>query len=107
EHYGQWLDAQGLQDSNRLLDFATGALRDESKIKSSKFKIEELWLDGFAEMTPQELDFLAAILPFCADATLAFCLETEAAATGPWPSLWSAIGKTFQQCRARLAGLPD
>jgi ATP-dependent helicase/nuclease subunit B len=107
EKYEGWLAEHELQDSNRLLEFATQALRAETPAKSSKLKIENLWLDGFAEMTPQELDFLAAITPFCTGATLAFCLETAAAAEGSWLSIWSAIGKTFQQCRARLANLPD
>ncbi len=107
ENYERWLDEHSLQDSNRLLEFATNALRQESQTKNSKLKIQNLWLDGFAEMTPQELDFLTAIIPFCEDATLAFCLETETAAEGSWLSIWSAIGKTFQQCRARLAKLPD
>ena len=56
-------------------------------------------------MTPQELDFLAALMPFCAEATLAFCLETDAKTSSL--SIWSAIGKTFQQCHERLVSLPD
>ena len=106
EKYGDWLREHGLQDANNLLDFATDALRGEFKIKKSKFKIEGLWLDGFAEMTPQELALLAAIVPFCEQATLAFCLETEPTQTESWLSIWSAIGKTFQQCRDQIKNLP-
>src|ERR1039458_2931063 len=58
-------------------------------------------------MTPQELDLLAAILPFCGRATLAFCLENEPAAANSWLSIWSAVGKTFQSCRQRITRLPD
>ena len=57
-------------------------------------------------MTPQELDLLAAILPFCEHATLAFCLENEPAAGTSWLSIWSSVGKTFQQCRRRIENLP-
>ncbi|MGA2870455.1 MAG: hypothetical protein ABSF34_15015 [Verrucomicrobiota bacterium] len=93
---------------NKLLDLALLLEKYELWLaEHSDLKIEGLWLDGFAEMTPQELDFLAAIMPFCGGATLAFCLETEAAASSSRLSIWSAIGKTFQQCRARLAALPD
>ena len=55
-------------------------------------------------MTPQELDLLAAVLPFCERATLAFCLDASAArkAESSWLSIWSAVGKTYQQCRQRL-----
>ena len=58
-------------------------------------------------MTPQELDLLAAVLPRCDRATLAFCLASEPAAETSWLSIWSSIGKTFQQCRQRLENLPD
>jgi len=106
ETYSAWLREHELQDANCLLDFATAALRDEDRTKSSKFKIDGLWLDGFAEMTPQELDLLAAAVSFCDRATLAFCLEDEPAAEISRLSVWSAIGKTFQQCRANIAGQP-
>jgi ATP-dependent helicase/nuclease subunit B len=111
ESYANRLTKHDLQDTDRLLDFATAALRDESKNKNSTIQIENLWLDGFAEMTPQELDLLAVTIPFCKTATLAFCLEHDEAddKTGAPErlSIWSAISKTFQQCRARLANLPD
>src|SRR6266498_1691100 len=35
-------------------------------------------MDGFAEMTVQETALLAAILPWCGKATLAFCCEANA-----------------------------
>jgi len=128
--YTHWLAEHELQDGNRLLDAATESLKSNSAVaragaqspksaghpgasSSSIFhlpsspQISSLWLDGFAEMTPQELDLLAAVLPFCDRATLAFCLETEPEAKTSWLSVWSAIGKTFQQCRQRIAHLPD
>jgi len=106
ENYSRWLASHELQDASHLLDAAAEALRGQFKTQNSKLKIESLWLDGFAEMTPQELDLLAAILPFCEKATLAFCLENEAAAETSWLSIWSSVGKTFQQCRQRIENLP-
>src|SRR5208282_2367880 len=72
-------------------------------------QIQSLWLDGFAEMTPQELDLLAALLPHCDRATLAFCLATppETGTGHSWLSVWSAVAKTYQQCRQRLERLPE
>jgi ATP-dependent helicase/nuclease subunit B len=123
EAYTSWLAENELQDGNRLLDAATESLK--SKVQSPKsagkpvvspssilhlpssLHISSLWLDGFAEMTPQELDLLAAVVPFCGRATLAFCLENESAAKTSWLSIWSSIGKTFQQCRQRIANTPD
>jgi ATP-dependent helicase/nuclease subunit B len=106
EAYANWLAEHELQDANRLLDFAAGALREQFRTLHSALRISSLWLDGFAEMTPQELDLLAAILPFCENATLAFCLENEPAAETSWLSIWSSVGKTFQRCRQRLENLP-
>ena len=106
EKYGDWLRTHELQDANCLLDFATAALRDVGRPQNSQFSIAALWLDGFAEMTPQELALLAAVVPRCDRATLAFCLETEPTSAASWLSIWSAIGKTFQQCRAQIANLP-
>jgi ATP-dependent helicase/nuclease subunit B len=127
--YTNWLVEHELQDGNCLLDAATEVLRstfnllarrlisakqceDGSQAKTaqpSTFNLGDLWLDGFAEMTPQELDLLAAILPFCERATLAFCLDEPGAqkAESSWLSLWSAVGKTYQQCRQRIENLPD
>jgi ATP-dependent helicase/nuclease subunit B len=107
ENYSHWLAENKLQDANRLLDFATDALRSGIRNPESEIRISGLWLDGFAEMTPQELDLLAAILPFCENATLAFCLDESAAKENSWLSIWNGVGKTLQQCRRRIENLPD
>jgi ATP-dependent helicase/nuclease subunit B len=107
EKYADWLRAHGLQDTNNLLDIATDALREHSRRPLFAFRFSGLWLDGFAEMTPQELALLTAIIPFSDTATLAFCLEPEPTPTASWLSIWSAIGKTFQQCRDQISALPD
>ena len=106
--YTHWLAEHELQDGNRLLDAApklncVPAHLEASPLLAISTRSISLWLDGFAEMTPQELDLLAAVVPFCGRATLAFCLENEPAAETSWLSIWSSIGKIFQQCRQRLA----
>jgi len=105
--YTHWLAEHELQDTNRLLDVATETLRSAFDSRPSPLDFQSLWLDGFAEMTPQELDLLAAVVPFCGRATLAFCLENEPEAETSWLSIWSPVGKTFQRCRQRIANLPD
>ncbi|HSY74868.1 MAG TPA: PD-(D/E)XK nuclease family protein, partial [Dongiaceae bacterium] len=105
-----WLAEHDLQDTNHLLDFATNALRKKTlNSQLSTLNFGGLWLDGFAEMTPQELDLLAAILPFCERATLAFCLDESGAneMENSWLSIWNVVGKSFQQCRQRIENLPD
>jgi ATP-dependent helicase/nuclease subunit B len=109
ENYADWLRDHALQDENHLLDFATEMLRSTFAVRSSAFAIDSLWLDGFAEMTPQELDLLAAILPACDRATLAFCLDHSSVESreDSWLSIWSTVGKSFQQCRERIENLAD
>jgi ATP-dependent helicase/nuclease subunit B len=107
EAYVRWLAEHGLQDGHRLLDAATDALRKNPKTPDARLHIQKLWLDGFAEMTLQELDLLAACLPRTERATLAFCLASEPEAEASWLSIWSSIGKTFQRCRQRISQLPD
>ena len=102
-----WLADHKLQDANQLLDAAVTALCEEPRIQNPGPWIEHLWLDGFAEMTPQESDLLAAVAPYCRGATLAFCLENPPEAETSWLSIWSSVGKTFQQCRQRFENLPD
>jgi ATP-dependent helicase/nuclease subunit B len=106
ESYLHWLGEHALQDDCRLLDSATEGLRGQNRIQNSKFKIECLWLDGFAEMTPQEMDLLAAVLPYCERATLAFCLDETERREASWLSIWNTVGQTFQQCRRRIENLP-
>ena len=134
--YHDWLKKHQLQDVNSLLDLATEALRlptarPAGSVVSGSPSIAQttrqghsfteqsgrgtldgalcfggLWLDGFAEMTPQELDFLARLAPLCARATLAFCLENKPAEDLSWLSTWSVVGQTFRNCYQRLAALP-
>lgn len=106
--YQAWLAQNQVQDGDQLLDVATAFLRaSPSPISHSSSPISGLWLDGFAEMTPQELDLLCAVLPFCRTATLAFCLDPQAADSQSWLSLWSTVRRTYADCRQRIAALPD
>ena len=105
--YHEWLEQSEIRDADQLLDHVTEQLRDSLfPIPHSPFPIAGLWLDGFAEMTPQELDLLCAVLPFCRTATLAFCLDPHAADSKSWLSLWSGIRRTYGDCHTRVKALP-
>jgi ATP-dependent helicase/nuclease subunit B len=103
--YQDWLRAQHLEDAGSLLDLATSALR--GKNGPSQPQLGALWLDGFAEMTPQELELLAAVLPFADRATLAFCLEEPPHEDPRWLSTWAVVGRTFRACHGRVTALPQ
>jgi ATP-dependent helicase/nuclease subunit B len=115
--YLDWVAQQNLQDADCLLDLATSALqaamtkplRVESAIRNpqSAISIFSLWLDGFGELTPQELGLLAALAPCCQKMTLAFCVEDDRpAGADSWLSIWSAIAQTRQDCWKKLSAVP-
>ncbi len=102
--YLEWIGAAGegrLEDAACLLDVAATALHRPPQ----PLKIGGLWLDGFAEMTPQEHALLAALLPHCAGATLAFCLPQAPSGDEPWLSPWAVVSETAHECALRVRNL--
>ncbi|HSH94457.1 MAG TPA: PD-(D/E)XK nuclease family protein [Roseimicrobium sp.] len=107
EEYQGWLKRHELQDSHRRLDLAVDAVKTWDRAANEPLRnIGGLWLDGFAELTTQERALLSAILPFCKQTTLAFCLENEPKTESPWLSLWSVVAQTYRQCRLTVESLP-
>ena len=105
--YFDWLKQHDLQDGNCLLDLASDALKDEPHRGAQRpIYVAGLWLDGFAEMTPQEINLLAAFVPCCDDAALAFCFDHTPEQKYSGLSIWSVVSKTLQACRDRLQVIP-
>lgn len=94
--YTKWLDDHRLRDVDCLLGVAAEQLKADPN--SAMLDIEGLWLDGFAEMTPQELTLLSAIAPRCEKMTLAFCLDQKQTCKS-WLSIWSSINETVARCQ--------
>ncbi len=103
--YLGWLDAQGLLDADGLLDAATKALGGKCETPHSPFTLGELWLDGFAEFSPQEVELLAAVVPHCERVTICLCLDQVQPRNIAGLSNWALAGKTFEDTRKRLADL--
>ncbi|MFO1477678.1 MAG: PD-(D/E)XK nuclease family protein, partial [Verrucomicrobiota bacterium] len=101
--YLDWIRERGLQDGDSLLAAAAEALGDGV---AAPPVIDGLWLDGFAEFSPHELGLLAALLPHCRNATLAFCLDGPADPGTSWLSHWSLAQRHFEECRRRLSLIP-
>jgi ATP-dependent helicase/nuclease subunit B len=106
--YLDWLDEHNLQDDASLFDLAAEALcAARASEDGPSFVISHLWLDGFAEMTPQELTLLAEVARCCQTMTLAFCID---AGRDPfddsWLSIWSGIKRTRGQCGSKLHEVP-
>ncbi len=105
--YQAWLAERELQDADQLLDLAADAMRTHAPARppDGETMLGALWLDGFAELTPQELALLSAFAPVCERLTLAFCLEQAPSDDLNWLSTWSGIAHTFRRCYQRLAGI--
>jgi ATP-dependent helicase/nuclease subunit B len=124
--YTRWLREHHLQDPDRLLDQASAVLADRfppdarpdsvrdpnpassaaARSSTPGLHLGGLWLDGFAQMTPQERALLAATVRCADEATLAFCLERAPEANEPWHSAWAPVTETALRCRDDLAALP-
>jgi len=133
ECYLDWLKTHDLQDADTLLAAASQALAGstnprprsvhkspqlslplglsssdpaESDAAGSSLLIQHIWVDAFAEFSPQELDLLAALLPRCQGATLTFCLDHAPEKKSSWLSNWSVVQHTFEDCKSRLGRVP-
>ena len=96
--YLGWLEANGLQDSDRMLGAATLALAENSM----PFKFGAVWVDGFAEFSGAELELLSGILPHSEQATIALCLNQEPRGNYQRSTQWMMPERTLLQCRKRF-----
>jgi ATP-dependent helicase/nuclease subunit B len=104
--YLGWLKAHDLQDADCLLGAAVEALGGERGAERG-LNIDQLWVDGFAEWSLQELDLLAALMRHCRQGTLTFCLDRPADGKISWLSNWSVVRKSFEECQKRFSGLAE
>lgn len=132
--YLDWLQAHQLSDADHLLDFATQTLRsitgrsrgdetltfpllrpnqsesrhlDSYQDIKTTLTLSHLWVDGFTELSPQELDLLAEIVPLITGATLTFCLDRVPTEKISWLSTWSVVRQAYHKSRERLGNLPN
>jgi ATP-dependent helicase/nuclease subunit B len=109
--YLAWIVKHNVQDADSLAGPAAAALRrfaaSARPSPNGARLVSAVWLDGFAELTPQESGLLAALAPCCEKMTLAFCADGERpGGADSWLSPWSAIGRTQQDCWKALAAEP-
>jgi ATP-dependent helicase/nuclease subunit B len=127
QDYLDWLQDHGLRDGDCLFAAATAALKEaqssrpgaspapfsatlpshiEGKVRTDFGPwVEQLWVDGFIECSLQELELLAALMPFCGRATLTFCLDRLQPEKDSWLSSWSVVRRSFDECKRRLAAI--
>ncbi|HRT08737.1 MAG TPA: PD-(D/E)XK nuclease family protein [Candidatus Paceibacterota bacterium] len=110
ELYDQWLARHQLQDADSLLDTAAKALREPAVTATKEPPPPAggrcLWVDGFAEFSLQEVNFLAAVAPHCDEVTLTFCLEDQPKQKVSWLSSWSLASENHRRCQQMLSAVP-
>lgn len=107
QDYLRWLQQHQLHDVDSLLPAAILALGEKDGARPGEVSVQELWVDGFAELSPQEVDLLSAVFPLCRAGAVTFCLDSIPAKTSSWASPWTIVRKSFEFCRARWAQIPD
>jgi ATP-dependent helicase/nuclease subunit B len=107
KHYLDWLGARNLQDSGSLLPRTVEALlaHPKSAATGQSLTIEHLWVDGFADLSQQEVDFVCAATGRSLAATVTFCLDHLPGPKVSWISPWSVVASTFERLRAQLASV--
>lgn len=105
EAYSAWLSDHALLDADRLLGVATAALESHLPTAAVPLQVDRVWVDGFAEWSPCELEFLASIARCSQQLTLTFCID-DSADSGSWLSPWNAMRQTCQDCFKRLEAIP-
>lgn len=101
--YLDWLSSRNLLDAELLPDFAIDVLR----VAHPRPVLGGIWVDGFSEVSPQELELLAELIPCAPRATITFCLEAEPKERFSWLSHWSPVEWSYQLCRERLRRITD
>lgn len=101
--YQEWIRTHELQDADCLMDSAVKALREPG----ASLEFAGLWVDGFTDFPPQELELLAEIVQRSKSATITFCLDEIPARKISWLNHWGAVEKGFEKCKQRLAKLPS
>lgn len=97
EAYQAWLKEKGLKDVDALIGCAADLL--EAERENPALKVAAIYVDGFAQFTPEERRLLFNLIPRCAGATIALCMVGEDTPDGAI-STWGNLRKTLLECKA-------
>src|SRR5207344_1863873 len=89
---------RGLQDSDALLSMAADLIENRD---ATPLLVAGLWVDGFAQLTPEERRLLVALVGSTERSTLAFCVEADKAARSPI-SPWFLVSQTLSRCKTEI-----
>jgi ATP-dependent helicase/nuclease subunit B len=102
--YEAWLEAHGLVDVQMVGEHVTERLARAAEAAW----IGGVWVDGFAELAPQEIELLAALTRHCECMTVTFCLDAHGPGPAGWLSPWWVVERfkrQFQEAVGRVGGV--
>jgi len=101
--YNNRLQLHQVIDLGDMLTLAAGVCRSNAEIAFGG-----LWVDGFAEITPQELDFLQAVSSRSEAITVAFCVDPKLLEHGQDGSgFWGGTIQAFRKVLLALSAIPS
>lgn len=100
QEYQSWIQLKRLHDPDHLLDLAADALRASRELNTNMppFQLGGLWMDGFAALTPQELNLLTLLAPLSNKTKLAFCADSFPDNKKEIFSIWLPVHQSIRQC---------
>ncbi len=101
-NYLDWLKAHELEDADRLLPCVIEILRKPH----APLSFGGIWVDGFTEFSPNELDLLAELVPCAPQAMITFCLDRIPTEKVSWLANWSSVENAYIASHKRLSEIP-
>jgi ATP-dependent helicase/nuclease subunit B len=100
--YQDWLQEHRLQDAGGLLEQVTRQLNEAPP----GIFWETVWVDGFADLSGQEVELLAAVIRRSTEATVTFS-DDPARKEVTWLSPWWLTRRSLSRMERRLSSLPE
>lgn len=102
ESYQDWLQEHRLQDAGGLLEQVTRRLNEAPP----GIFWDTIWVDGFADLSGQEVELLCAVIRRSSQATVTFS-DDPARKEVTWLSPWWMTRRSLSRMERRLSSLPE
>lgn len=107
ERYSKWIEDRGLQDASQLLRPTIDELnKGDRQERFERLKIQRIWVDGFIEYTPIQIDILTALARVGASGvvTIPWDENQELKNDPRFKNLWFGARRSVTALTTRLNG---
>ena len=96
--YQSWIKSKKILDADHSLDQVIQAVRDWHRLHPRQSLIQQVWLDGFTDLTPQQFEMLSALADVTDQMTFAVCINAdELGESTTARSFWNFTYPLFQK----------